>query len=129
MKRMQKASQGFTLVELVMVIVIIGILAAVAMPKFFDLTEEAEQAALDGIAGSINTGMTVNFAAAKLSKAGHKKIANCTDGSKVIEGFDSAKYTITAGAVSAGETAECELKLTTGSKSAKFMAVGTGSGT
>lgn len=125
MKRMQKASQGFTLVELVMVIVIIGILAAVAMPKFFDLTKEAEQAAVSGLAGSINTGMTVNFAAAKLKKSGSKTISDCEDAWDVIESSDSSKYDITGGGVSDGGTVTCTIKKDgDDSISATFTAVG-----
>lgn len=47
-------TQGFTLIELVVVIVILGILAAVAMPKFTDLSKEARIAKLNGLAGALH---------------------------------------------------------------------------
>lgn len=66
---MKKAQRGFTLIELVMVIVILGILAAVALPKFVDLSGEASQAAVQGIAGSISSGSAANFAARKVGNS------------------------------------------------------------
>lgn len=71
-----KQQAGFTLIELVMVIVILGILAATALPKFSDLGAEARSAVLEGTKGSINSAAITYYAAHRTVPTGTELLAN-----------------------------------------------------
>ena len=54
---MANKQTGFTLVELVVVIVVVGLLAVAALPRFLDVTDEAKKASIEGVAGGYATGV------------------------------------------------------------------------
>jgi MSHA pilin protein MshA len=56
-EKIVKRQAGFTLIELILVIVVLGILAVSALPSFYDVTTNARNSARDGVAGAINAGL------------------------------------------------------------------------
>ena len=55
------------MIELIVVIVILGVLAATALPKFINMRGDAEQAAADGVAGAAASAMNLNFSGCALT--------------------------------------------------------------
>ena len=70
--------QGFTLIELVMVIVILGVMAAVAIPKYYQIKKDAEISAAKGIFGGIQGSVASFYAQNKRFPANAKEAYNAT---------------------------------------------------
>lgn len=113
---------GFTLIELVMVIVILGILAASAIPKFVDVSSDARQSAVSGLAGALGSASAINYAVKSMNAANGQYVDNCTDVEKTLETpLDSTKYYIEAQDFGTNATLTCVLKSKEGTEQATFI--------
>ncbi len=122
------------MIELIVVIVILGVLAATALPKFIDIQTNAEASALKSVAGTLTSAMGVNnggcFVTGHVVTPGKcVKVRDCADVSALLQGGAlPAGYTVTSAAIAAiGDTVSCTVTQTSTSNTATFD--GTGAGT
>jgi MSHA pilin protein MshA len=88
------SQQGFTLIELVVVIVILGILAVTAAPRFIDLTDDARTATLDAVKASLQSVNSLTFAKSLIA------------GNETVDALSSPPPTVTPAVDVNGETVE-----------------------
>jgi|LGVE01.1.fsa_nt_gb MSHA pilin protein MshA len=124
-----KNQNGFTLIELVVVIVVLGILSAIAVPKFISMKQEAGEAALQGVAGSLASASAINYAKASIDKsnAAVTEVLNCTATASLLQGDAlPTGYSIGTAAITDDEAVTCTLTSTliTTNNTATFTAIG-----
>jgi MSHA pilin protein MshA len=103
---MVKQQKGFTIIELVVVIVILGILAAVAFPKFQDLSGDARQAVVNGTAAAVKSAAVLLYAKNQGSKNSAANIILATeyDSATTVTDLGSCQIRVQYGTTSASTT-------------------------
>jgi prepilin-type N-terminal cleavage/methylation domain-containing protein len=104
-----KKIAGFTLVELIIVIAIIGILAVVAIPKLFNITSDAQNNTTEGIAGALSAANAENYAVRVEKNTNGAAVNNCTSVAALLQGGLPSGYTITSATVAVNATVSCTL--------------------
>ncbi len=91
---MTRRNSGFTLIELVTVIVILGALAAVAAPRFLDLQSEAQDAAAGQVGANLESASSVNLAGALAGADDAFTMEACSDHKSLIAGSLGSNFNI-----------------------------------
>lgn len=119
-KPVNRLQAGFTLIELIIVIVIVGIMAAVAIPRYTSIAADAKQAAVDSIAGALASASSMNYAMHSGGIGTSVNVAVCDDIKNTLQGGLPPKYAITQTAAVAG-TLSCTLTADVSGENAAFI--------
>lgn len=120
---MKTKENGFTLAELIVVLVLIAIVASIAVPRFINLSTSGKQNATNAVAASLTTASASNFAQRTANSSNGSAVANCTAVGPLLSGGLPTGYSITSLAVTAGASVNCTLN-GPGSTTATFVAMG-----
>ena len=110
---------------MIIVIVILGILAAVAIPQLSDLSPEAKQAGVESIAGALTATSANNYGRRKAKSSAGTAVDNCTDIGGLLAGGLPSDYTIDSAAISNNAKVSCTIKRSDdNSVQATFVGIG-----
>lgn len=123
---MKKNQQGFTLIELTVVIVIIAIIAAIVVPTYMDMEDQSHEQTLASVVAALTTASARNYRYARLNSDKKVSVSNCTDAPSTLPSSVQMPtgYVITAAAISVNQRVNCKVTAPDGKTTATFVGIG-----
>ncbi|QUM78271.1 type II secretion system protein [Moritella sp. 24] len=88
-----KKQNGFTLIELVIVIIVLGILAATAVPKFINLQDDAKESAIAGLDAAVQSASAIVYSKATIDGVEANDLDTIVEGIDTVYGYPTATTT------------------------------------
>lgn len=120
----KRNKKGFTLLELIIVIVLLSILGAVAFSRFLDVSSDAKTSATKAVAGALGAASANNYGIRKANSSKGSAITNCNQIGSLSAGLLPTGYTIASQAIAADAAETCTVTHSDGSTSATFTGLG-----
>lgn len=123
----RRKMRGFTLVEIIMVMILVGVLVVIALPKFIDMTSSSNQVEVDAIAEALTAVSAKNYSLSLSGSPDAFTVNNCTDVSQGLPPGHSMPGGFTVSSIAVGTHARvtCTVTHTDAVSTANFVAVGT----
>ncbi len=120
---MKYRQRGLSIVEIVMALVVLAILASTAIPSYVSERTDSRKAAVESIAGSLDSASHINFAVRSINAELGVKVSSCQDVALALEGELSSEYTIVPAKINPGANKKCTVTHR-GGESAEFIGRG-----
>ena len=106
----QRKQKGYSIIELVITTVVLSVLGATALPKYYSLHDDAKRSGAEGVAAALGSASSSNVVLRAAGKSGTTAIINCGDAAGLLMPGALNGYQITPKIVAPGETTTCTVE-------------------
>jgi prepilin-type N-terminal cleavage/methylation domain-containing protein len=109
--RTRRNQQGYTLIELIIVMVIVAILSTVSIQTYANLQQDTKQAGAQGVAGALSSASVANYTlrSGNITSVPTMAVTDCVDVGNLLVPGSLTSYAITAKPIAPGATATCTI--------------------
>ena len=105
----RRQQKGYTIMEMLITTVVLSVLGATAVPKYYSLHDEAKRSGAQGVAAALGSASSANVVLRAAGKSGTTAIINCSDAAALLMSGALNGYQITPKIVAPGETTTCSV--------------------